>query len=169
MIAPLLLSAVLAATSIDHVVANLRPSSSYAVQLNGELLGRWESSAEGILEFSSPADSGLFAMNLTVPSCPDLVVQAIETLPTVPACGDSIKVRALVKNQGAAAAPAFSVGLKLDGILKTTWPIAALASGGTAYSGWYSLGRLAGGSHAVDVCADPGNGVVEENEGNNCR
>lgn len=150
---------------IPHLVIGLEPGS-YSLQ-HGAATEQVEVATE--VTTLQLEETGDFAFNLTLPGCPNFVIQATETMPTVPSCGDSIRVRALVKNSGPSPAPATTVNLKLNGLTKTNWQIPALSSGGTVFTPWYNFGPLPGGTHMVDVCADPMNLVKEEQENDNCR
>jgi len=83
-----------------------------------------------------------------------------------PVGGQPAYVDVAVKNVGGAAAGAFSVQLKVDGAVQTTWSVSSLGAGATWTQTDYAI-TLAAGSHTLQLVADSGGSVAESNEGNN--
>jgi len=91
---------------------------------------------------------------------PDLIIEDIWK------SGDKIYYR--IKNQGTAATPATVSKLTIDGVVKATDPVPALAAGAasTQYFSGYAY-ACSGVSDSVAVTADSTNVAMESNGGNN--
>lgn len=151
-----------------HFVAGLEAGAMQALQ-NGIPVDTLIVSASNTLVFEAGDRGEFLVMNLLVEPCPDLTVLAVETLPLTPACGDSVSVRALIKNLGQVAAGAFRVTTKLDGAQRCYSSFPQLAPGGEAWTPWCRLGLVSEGTHDLSICADSQGLVEEGNESNNCR
>lgn len=99
----------------------------------------------------------------------DLVVTAIEWNPPNPVFGQTVFIRAQIKNQGACAAPGSNAQLWVDGRSMCYAGVAALPPQASTWTGWCSAGVLGPGNHMGQACADATNLVAELYENNNCR
>jgi hypothetical protein len=62
---------------------------------------------------------------------------------------------------------AFNVTLRVDGVAVNTWSCASLQGGYYVYVQDYALGKLAAGSHTLQLVIDSGGAITESNEGDN--
>ncbi|MFE7549864.1 discoidin domain-containing protein [Streptomyces gardneri] len=97
---------------------------------------------------------------------PDLTVTGLFTAPASPEEDDEITVSAVVRNDGAVAAPASKVAVRLGGTKVATGQVPALAAGQQATVP-VSVGVRASGSYELGAVADEANEVLEQNETNN--
>jgi hypothetical protein len=97
---------------------------------------------------------------------PDLSITGLSTSPASPTESDDITVTATVRNDGAAAAPAHKISLRLGGTEVATAQAGELAAGAETEV-TASLGARAAGSYQLSAIADKSNEVVEQNETNN--
>ena len=73
-----------------------------------------------------------------------------------------------IQNIGASTiTETFHTKLYVDGVLKNTWTTIGLAAGSWANVSDYNIGKLAIGSHTIQVVTDSNGEVVETNEGDN--
>ncbi|MFC1660566.1 CARDB domain-containing protein [Gemmatimonadota bacterium] len=99
---------------------------------------------------------------------PDLVVSSLTHSPSAVTTNDAVTLKAVVKNDGNAAAAASVLRLELAGASTTTHTVPALGPGQT-YEVQRPLGTLSAGGHTATATADDGDAVEESNETNNQR
>lgn len=158
------------AAALDHFVVGLEPSAQVRVTGPEGFDAETTSTESGAVTFVGTGPGPYSVATLQIGGCPNLQIASIETAPTAPACGDTVRVRGLVRNVGQAATPTASLTrISLDGALKFMAPTPVIPAGGEAWTAWVSLGAPAQGPHQVEVCADATNLVREESETDNCR
>jgi uncharacterized repeat protein (TIGR01451 family) len=97
---------------------------------------------------------------------PDLIVSSTSWTPASPSEASAITLSATVQNVGSAAAGATTVNFSLDGAVVGSAPVGALNAGAsTAVS--FNAGTRPMGSYTVSSVVDPGNTIIEQNDGNN--
>jgi hypothetical protein len=74
---------------------------------------------------------------------------------------------AAVNNTTVNITTAFNAILRVDGVTVNTWSTASLQGGFYAYVQDYALGKLAAGSHTIQLVIDSGGAITETNEGDN--
>ncbi|GAA1307227.1 CARDB domain-containing protein [Saccharothrix xinjiangensis] len=97
---------------------------------------------------------------------PDLVVTGLTWAPANPVETDAVRLTAVVRNAGSAAAPATTVNASLGGTVVGSAPVAALAAGAST-TAVVDAGRRPRGSHRVSAVVDPTDAVVEQDDDNN--
>ncbi|MFC6092139.1 CARDB domain-containing protein [Saccharothrix lopnurensis] len=97
---------------------------------------------------------------------PDLVVTGLTWAPANPVETDAVRLSAVVRNAGTAAAPATTVNVSLAGAVVGTAAVPALAAGASA-TAVVDAGRRPQGSYRASAAVDPTNAVVEQNDDNN--
>ncbi|MEV8595994.1 CARDB domain-containing protein [Streptomyces sp. NPDC052012] len=99
---------------------------------------------------------------------PDLVVTDLTWTPQAPTESDDVTVRATVRNAGAAASPASTVNVSLEGTVAGSAPVGALAAGAST-TVTVDAGRRTAGSYTVSAVVDPTDTVPEQDDTNNSR
>ncbi|MFJ9037114.1 discoidin domain-containing protein [Streptomyces sp. NPDC102406] len=97
---------------------------------------------------------------------PDLQVTGVTAQPASPVESDRITLSATVRNAGSEASTATDVDLKLGSDKVGSASVGALAAGATATVS-ADIGTRGAGTYQVGAVVDPGNKVVERDEGNN--
>ncbi|MEV1024260.1 discoidin domain-containing protein [Streptomyces sp. NPDC050264] len=97
---------------------------------------------------------------------PDLQVTGITSQPASPVESDRITLSATVRNAGSEASTATDLDFKLGSDKVGSGSVGALAAGATATVS-ADIGTRDAGTYQVGAVVDPGNKVVERDEGNN--
>lgn len=156
--------------ALEHFVFGLADTTAVTATNPGGTLASGETTPSGSWRFTTDEGGPFQVSTLTIAPCPNLVVTSIETGPAAPACGDSVRVRALVRNIGQAGTTVLTrTDIKFDGALKLAHPTPLLAPGAEAWTSWVWLGVVPVGVHQLTACADAGALVREESESDNCR
>ena len=75
---------------------------------------------------------------------------------------------AVINNGSAATGATFSVGLYVDGALRTSWSVnPPLYAGYYAYASDYAVGTLSSGAHTIEIRSDRTGVIAEANESDN--
>ncbi|MFF0021531.1 discoidin domain-containing protein [Streptomyces sp. NPDC005496] len=97
---------------------------------------------------------------------PDLQVTGITSAPANPVESDAVKLTATVRNSGTQASEATGVEFRLGGTKVGTADVGALAAGASA-TVTADIGARDAGTYQVGAVVDPGDKVIERDEGNN--
>lgn len=105
---------------------------------------------------------------LLVPACPDLVVLGAEYSGWT-VCGLPAEVRVEVGNTGVDPAAPSMTAVYVDGAEAGRAMVAGIPPGTSRWTSWVPIDpKPPPGQHVVSWCADVGQEVAEEDEGNNC-
>ena len=74
---------------------------------------------------------------------------------------------AVINNGNAATGNSFQVTLKVDGVVKNTWPVSALDANASSLITDYSIGSLGVGSYTLSLTIDSADEITESDESDN--
>ena len=152
------------------LIAGVTENAPYHATRDCEEVDSGVVSAAGLIALPGAQPGHYVASTIVIPDCADLLVAALETNPTSPACGDTLRGRFLVQNTGPGpVTTTFRGVLTVDNLPRCTSSFQPLAAGGQVWTAWCLLGVLTSGQHSVEACVDPDRVVPESNESNNCR
>ncbi len=170
---------------VPAVGAGMTVSGSRQVSLPGNLAaGRYffgtQADPSNVVSESDESEASNFGYTTTpIVVGPDLVPTAATTLATI-AAGGNLSVTYTLRNRGGAASGPFAVGFTIvpvnaggtpilpDVPLGSSSSLSSIPAGGAVTLGQgLTIPNDASGLHRIRVIVDPGNGVLEADEGNN--